>query len=136
MRRVVVSDSVILVVSLALVVSSAVPSRTLANSRPANPWPPLLLQQGRVGAQSEQPGERNWPRGYSTANGAQLVLHQPQIASWENQKHIVAFAAVSYVPKGAPKPELGTIKLEADTNVSLDKRLVKFTPIKIIEVNF
>lgn len=134
MPRAVISNSIILLVSLSLVASSVASSAARANSR-SNPRTTLLLQQGRVGTQSE-PGEKSWPRGYSTANGAQIILHQPQIASWENQKHIVAYAAVSYVSKGAPKPELGTLKLEADTNVSLEKRLVKFSPIKIIEVNF
>jgi hypothetical protein len=132
MRRAALSNSIILLVSLSLVVSSP----ALANSRSANPRPLLLLQQGNGRAQSAQPREKGWPRGYSTANEAQIVLYQPQIASWENQKHIVAYEAVSYVSKGAQKPALGTVKLEADTQVSLENRLVKFSPIKIVEVNF
>src|SRR6266536_1844032 len=132
MQRTVISNSIILLVSLSLVLSSS----ALANRSSANPRTPLLLQPGRVGTQLEQPGEKGWPRGYSIANEAQIVLHQPQIASWENQKHIVAYAAVSYLSKGAQKPALGTIKLEADTEVSLEKRLVKFSPLKIIEINF
>jgi len=35
-------------------------------------------------------GDRGWPRGYKTAGGAQIVLYQPQVASWENQRHLVA----------------------------------------------
>jgi hypothetical protein len=130
MQQTVISKSIILLVNLSLVVSSALANSGLANPRTS------LVQSGQDGTQSEQPEEKGWPRGYSTANEAQIVLHQPQIASWENQKHIVAYAAVSYVSKGAQKPALGTIKLEADTNVSLEKRLVKFSPLKIIEVNF
>ena len=52
-----------------------------------------------------------------------MVVYEPQIASWANQKHMVAFAAASYQTKGAAatvKPALGTIKLEAETSVSLD----------------
>src|SRR5215813_14804034 len=83
-----------------------------------------------------QTGDGGWPRGYSLPSEAQIVLHQPQIASWENQKHIVAYAAVSHIAKGEQKPTLGTLKLEADTDVSLSSRLVKFTTLKITEAHF
>jgi hypothetical protein len=69
-------------------------------------------------------------------NEAQLVIYQPQIASWENRKHLVAYAAVSYLEKDQKKPSLGTVKLETETAVSLEQRLVKFSPLKIIETNF
>jgi hypothetical protein len=84
----------------------------------------------------QQPSDRGWPRGYSLANEAQVILYQPQVASWENQKHMVALAAVSYVAKDEKKPVLGTIKIEADTAVSLAQRLVKFVQLKITETNF
>src|SRR4029079_18408865 len=38
-----------------------------------------------------------------------------------------------YTSKGATKPALGTIKLEADTSVALDERLVNFSQIMIVE---
>jgi hypothetical protein len=82
------------------------------------------------------PQDRGWPRGYSLPSEAQIVIFQPQFASWENQKHAVAFAAVSYVAKGETKPVLGTIKIETDTQVSLEQRLVKFATLKITETNF
>ena len=85
---------------------------------------------------AEPPQDRGWPRGYSLPSEAQIVLYQPQIASWENQKHAVALAAVSYVAKGEQKPTLGTIKLETDTEVSLEQRLVKFSKLTITETNF
>ena len=80
--------------------------------------------------------DRGWPRGYNLPNEAQIVLFQPQIASWNDQKHAVALAAVSYVPKGAEKPVVGTIRIEADTEVSLEQRLVRFATFKITEANF
>src|SRR6267378_3885037 len=55
---------------------------------------------------------------------------------WEEQKHMLALAAVSYVTKGETKPTLGTIKIEADTSVALEQRLVKFSTLKITEANF
>src|SRR6185503_5580394 len=83
-----------------------------------------------------QAADRGWPRGYSLPSEAQIVVFQPQFASWDNQKHAVALAAVSYVAKGEQKPALGTIKIEADTAVALEQRLVKFTQLKITETNF
>jgi hypothetical protein len=94
-------------------------------------------QKGHSRAQSSQiAADRGWPRGYSLPSEAQIVIYQPQIASWENQKQLVAFAAVSHVAKGEQKPALGTIKFETNTEVSLEQRLVKFSKIKIIETNF
>ena len=92
--------------------------------------------KSRTQASSRIAADRGWPRGYSLPSEAQIVLYQPQIASWENQKQLVAFSAVSYIAKGEQKPALGTIKLQTDTEVSLEQRLVKFSKIKIIETNF
>ena len=85
---------------------------------------------------SQQTGGKGWPRGYTAASGANIVLYQPQVASWEAQQHMVAYAAVSYLPKGEQKPTLGTLKVETDTSVALEQRLVKFSVLKITEANF
>src|ERR1700742_104664 len=105
--------------------------------------PPVTLrsvsarQSTMGGAQPDvAAGDRGWPRGYKTAGGAQIVLYQPQVASWENQRRLVAYTAASYLPAGAKKPELGTLKVEADTEVSTAERLVKFSVLKITETNF
>ena len=63
-------------------------------------------------------------------------MYQPQVASWTDQKHIVAYSAVGYEKKGAEKPTLGSVKIESDTSVALDERLVHFNELKITEVNF
>ena len=85
---------------------------------------------------AQQVSDRGWPRGYNLPSEGQIVLFEPQIASWVDQKHAVALAAVSYVAKGAEKPVVGTVKIETDTQVSLEQRLVKFTTLKITEANF
>src|SRR5262245_6918654 len=77
-----------------------------------------------------------WPRAYNGPSGAVFLLYTPQIASWDNQKRMVAYLAVSYTAKGAPKPALGTIKVEADTSVSVAERLVNFSNFRIVESNF
>jgi hypothetical protein len=83
-----------------------------------------------------RPVDGGWPRAYTTNSGAALVLYQPQVASWANQTLMTAYAAASYTPAGASKPELGTFHLEADTVVSVSERLVDFSKYRINEVNF
>ena len=107
--------------------TSSVPIMRATTQSPSQSTPATTLEQAR---------DKGWPRGFSTASEAQIVMYQPQIASWENQKHLIAFAAVSRIAKGEQKPALGTIKLEADTSVALDQRLVQFKQPKIIEANF
>ena len=65
-----------------------------------------------------------------------MVIYQPQVATWEEQKRLTAYSAVSYTMKGVSKPALGTIKLEANTSVALDERLVNFSDLMIVESNF
>ena len=65
-----------------------------------------------------------------------MVIYQPQIASWKDQKHMVAYAAAAYEAPGSAKPVLGTFRVEASTSVSLEERLVKFSPVKLVETNF
>ena len=77
-----------------------------------------------------------WPRVYNGASGAIIILHQPQVESWKDQKHAVLNLAVSYTPKGATKAALGTVTLEADTSVAVDDRLVSFSDFKITKSNF
>src|SRR5438034_988806 len=125
MKRPVSSLMLIVLVSFSLVWPAAINSKAQGTKTAAT----------RVQS-TQQPGDRAWPRGYSLPSEAQIVIFQPQVASWESQKHMVAMAAVSYVKKDEQKPAMGTIKLEADTSVALAERLVKFSTIKITETNF
>jgi hypothetical protein len=77
-----------------------------------------------------------WPRDYATASGGAIRLFQPQVASWDGQRHMVAYAAVSFNAKGAEKPALGTVTIEANTAVTVDERLVNFTDVKLTESHF
>jgi hypothetical protein len=124
MKRTVSSLILILLVSLSLVWPGAIksPAQTTKTAAPQT--------------QRTLPGDQAWPRGYSLPSEAQIVIFQPQVATWEDQKHLVARAAVSYIKKDEQKPSMGTIKLEADTSVALAERLVKFSTIKITETNF
>ncbi len=83
-----------------------------------------------------QPTDGGWPRAYTTSTNARVVLYQPQVGLWPDQKHMTMFAAVSYQAPGATTPALGTLKIEADTKVALDERLVRFDNLRITQANF
>ena len=124
--------------SLSLLLIFVFSVSTFSAVSPHNQQSRPLKQQAGNGSlnQGQAPGDRGWPRGYSLPSEAQVVLYQPQIASWDNQKHIVAFGAASYRAKDQKKPALGTVKIESDTDVSLEQRLVRFSTLKITESNF
>jgi len=82
------------------------------------------------------PADGGWPRAYATDKGGKILVYQPQVASWADQKHLTVYAAVSYEAKGATKPALGSVKIEADTKVAVSDRLVNFAPLQITESNF
>ncbi len=82
------------------------------------------------------PVDGGWPRLHSLPDGSSFLVYQPQVATWSEWKHLVAFSAVSYRTKTAEKPAIGTIKFAADTKVALDDRLVSFQKLKIAEANF
>src|SRR5262245_18753506 len=124
MQRMISSALVVFLITLSLI-STNVVWNSAAKS--------VAVPQGQV---TKQAADTGWPRGYALPSEAQIVMFQPQIASWDDQKHAVALAAVSYVAKGEQKSQLGTIKIEADTAVALEPRLVKFTSMKITESNF
>jgi hypothetical protein len=120
-----------------LVAAQAPATQKPATQKPAAQTP-AAKTPAASGASATAPADPDggWPRAYTTPSGAALVLYQPQIASWANQKLMTAYAAVSYAAKGAKEPGLGTIKVEAATRVAVDDRLVGFTDLKIVESNF
>ncbi|HOD66099.1 MAG TPA: hypothetical protein PKM94_05340 [candidate division Zixibacteria bacterium] len=89
-----------------------------------------------LAAQDAPPVDGGWPRTFTTASDGEMTLFAPQVAAWENQERLVAFCAVSYLPAGATERRLGTIKIHAATEVSLEERLVRMTNLQIVESNF
>jgi hypothetical protein len=77
-----------------------------------------------------------WPRAYVSPSGARIVLYQPQIASWPDQKHMTLYAAVSYAAKDKQTPTIGTLKVESDTSVAVADRLVSFSDFTVTEASF
>ena len=85
--------------------------------------PPSRQQAVEAGGGRPRPApiDGGWPRLANLPSGGTILVYQPQVASWDKQKHLVAFSAVSYRAKAADKPAIGTIKLEADTKVALER---------------
>jgi hypothetical protein len=123
----------LLIFSISL--SLVLPTTSIANPQTSRATAAAPLRSARRGQSIQQP-DGGWPRGYSLPSEAQIVIFQPQVATWEEEEHMVALAAVSFVAKGETKPTLGTIKIEADTSVALEQRVVRFSTLKITEANF
>jgi hypothetical protein len=85
---------------------------------------------------AQAPVDGGWPRAYATPSSGRVLVYQPQIASWSDQRRMVAYAAVAYEAKGASKPALGSVKMEADTKVAVSERLVSFSSMQLTETNF
>ena len=77
-----------------------------------------------------------WPRRYLAPNGALVVVYEPQVASWDDQKLVTLYVAVAHTAKGSEKEQLGTIMAEADTRVSVSERLVDISSFRILRSNF
>ena len=104
--------------------------------KPATPAGATAQPAAASAATTSTPPDGGWPRTYDLPSGGNILMYQPQVATWDKQAHIVAFSAVSYRTKTGEKPALGTVKLEADTKVALTDRLVNFQNMKIVEANF
>ena len=85
---------------------------------------------------TQAPVDGGWPRAYATPSNGHVLVYQPQVASWEGQKHMVAYAAVSYQVAGAEKPALGSVRIEGDTKVAMSERLVRFSSMMLKEASF
>jgi hypothetical protein len=112
------------------------PAAKPAATKPAPAAAKPAAAPGAAPAATPGAPDGGWPRAYTTHSGAHLMLYQPQISSWDNKEHMVAYSAVAYETAGAEKPALGTVRIEADTSVSMEKRLVSFANFKVAEMNF
>src|SRR5262245_18636444 len=106
----------------------------VAQSRPAA-RPPGSASQ-RAAASLDASADEGWPRAYVSPSGASIVLYQPQIASWPDQEHMTLYVAVSYLAKDKQTPAIGALKVESDTSVALEDRLVGFSDFTITEASF
>ena len=95
------------VISYMLAISLTIPVSSLSAARVGGQTSPLAPSARPAAA--AQPPDGGWPRAYDTASGGRIVLYEPQVASWPDQKHMVMYAAVAYTASGAKTPTLGTL---------------------------
>ncbi|MCU0250285.1 MAG: hypothetical protein MUE61_08760 [Vicinamibacterales bacterium] len=115
------------------------PSTTAGQTSPlaAAATKPAAKPAAAAPAATQAPAvDGGWPRAYQTQNGTRILLYQPQVSDWTGQKHIVAYGAVSAELPGTQKPALGSLRIEANTKVSVEERLVSFSDMSITESNF
>jgi len=82
------------------------------------------------------PTDAPWPRRFQTSAGGIIVMYEPQIATWDDRKVMSAYAAVSFTPASGAQPLIGSIEIEADTNVSVPERLVDFSKFRVVTSHF
>ena len=85
-------------------------------SAQAKPATTQAAPAAKTAAATAAPVDQGWPRLYTTPSKGHVMVYEPQISSWANQKQMVAYAAASYQPPGASatsKPSLGTLQIEA-----------------------
>jgi hypothetical protein len=116
----------------ALLAAAAAP--LVAQSSPAAR--PAAPASQRTASSLDASTDGGWPRAYVSPSGASIVLYQPQIASWPDQKHMTLHVAVSYLAKDKQAPAVGALKVESDTSVALQDRLVGFSEFTITEASF
>ena len=116
--------------------AGAKPSPTAQAGAPTKPATEAGATPAKAAAAAPAFVDGGWPRIYDLPSGGTILVYQPQVASWEKQTHLVAYSAVSQRAKSAEKPAIGTIKIEADTQVSVPERLVSFQKMRIVEANF
>jgi hypothetical protein len=117
------------------VLAAETPATAAKAAGPAVPAPAASAKPAAA-QKPAKPVDGGWPRAYATPSGGHIVVYQPQVASWENQIHMTAYAAVSFEAKGVTKPALGSVRVEADTAIAVDPRLVSFKDMKISEASF
>ncbi len=125
-----------LVTAVALLVQPLMPAyaQTGSGAKPAQARASTPIAGTAAAARNAPDG--GWPRAYQTPSGVRFMVYQPQVADWVDQRRMTAFAAVSVEQPGQQKPALGTIKIEADTMVALDVRMVSFSDMALTETNF
>ena len=84
----------------------------------------LLAQAAPTAEVVEEQADGGWPRAYETVTKARLLIYQPQIASWEGQRHMVAYAAAGYEAPGAARPVLGLSESRVE-HVGLARRTAR-----------
>src|SRR4051794_13823377 len=93
------------------------------------PFAHLALGQGATETPTSPPTDTGWPRTHQK-DGQTVVIFQPQVDEWKDQKSIAFRAATAVTPRGATEPVYGVIDAHADTLVDKSSRDVYLINLK------
>jgi hypothetical protein len=88
-------------------------------------WPAVSELGAQTATGSSASG---WPQRMAK-NGHVVLVHAPQIDSWEQYAKVAFRAAVAVQPRGEAKPTYGVVDVTADTATDFDRRTVVATNI-------
>ena len=101
----------------------------------------LLAIVAALAAQTGKPappvpaGDPGWPREYASG-GDKLILYQPQVDEWKDERKLEARTAAAVQPAGAEKPFFGAVQFTADTKLNAIDRTVYIFNLKITNTRF
>jgi len=99
-----------------------------------SPVPSTVLRAAQANVAGSAPASSPWPRAFD-ANGAHIIVYQPQLKSWRGYRTLVADTAVSITRSGS-KPILGVISFKADTITNVSARTVFINDVQILSARF
>lgn len=79
--------------------------------------------------------ELSFPRVIET-DGAKIVIHVPQIDTWEGFSRVQGRFAIEVTPAGEDEAVMGTAEFTADTDANLEKRMVAVENTEITVTSF
>lgn len=85
-----------------------------------------------IPAAAPPPGE--FPRSIAVGDGAAVVIHAPQIASWRHFESIEGVAAVEARLGGDQPGRFMVMAFRADTEIDLDTRTIELTDLEVTSV--
>ena len=77
----------------------------------------------------------SYPREFTGESGT-VVVHTPQIDSWEDFETVTARAAIEVTPAGDEEATFGVVEFAADTDPNLELRVVAVENVKFSAMNF
>jgi len=80
--------------------------------------------------------DQAWPQELMSGDGSTILLYQPQVESWKDEKVLRARVAIAFRGMGMPSPVLGGIVMEGDTSTSIEEDEVRISNIRIVEGRF
>ncbi|MCK5438902.1 MAG: hypothetical protein KAI97_03110, partial [Gemmatimonadetes bacterium] len=93
----------------------------------------IVCWTGNAVAQDEDAG---WPRQRQADDGSLVVVHQPQIESWQDQALLIGDIALEIVPVGTADTAVAALRMQARTETDLESRNVVLFDKEILELKF